>query len=143
MTTYMLAELLDKRNELAGKIVQTENLVRELRADLAHVEAAIRILRPGTELPRIVRKRLMNRPHYFRRGELTRLLLHWLGERGADPFTVDDVMPLVVGKRQLSLAERTAVRTTIHTAFNKMERRGAAARVASTGRIVRWRATAA
>lgn len=48
MTTYTIKELFDKRAELAGLIVQAEKQARQLRADLAHVEAAIRILRPGT-----------------------------------------------------------------------------------------------
>jgi len=51
MTTYTLTELSDKRNELAGLIEQAEKQARQYRADLAHVEAVIRILRPGTELP--------------------------------------------------------------------------------------------
>lgn len=51
MTTYTLSELFDKRNELAGLILQAEQQARALRADLAHVEATIRILRPGIDCP--------------------------------------------------------------------------------------------
>ena len=39
MTTFALAELFDKRAELAGQIVQAEKQARQLRADLMHVEA--------------------------------------------------------------------------------------------------------
>jgi len=58
MTTYTLAELFDKRNEIAGTIIQLEKQVRALRADLGHIEVTIRILRPGTELPKVVPKRV-------------------------------------------------------------------------------------
>lgn len=44
MTTYTLTELFDKRNELAGEILQAEKRARQLRADLAHVEATRRSL---------------------------------------------------------------------------------------------------
>ena len=69
MTTYTLTELFSKRAEIAGLIVQTEKQVRQLRADLAHVEATIRILRPGTELPKLVPRRVEFRPRYFKRGQ--------------------------------------------------------------------------
>lgn len=45
---------------------------------LAHVEAAIRILRPGIDLPKVVPRRVEFRPRYFKRGELTRLILDYL-----------------------------------------------------------------
>jgi hypothetical protein len=53
-------------------ILQAELCARQLRADLAHVEATIRILRPGIELGKVVPKRVEYRPRYFKRGELTR-----------------------------------------------------------------------
>jgi hypothetical protein len=58
MTTYTLTELFDKRSELAGLIEQAEKQAKQYREDLAHVEATIRILRPGIELPKIVKKRV-------------------------------------------------------------------------------------
>jgi hypothetical protein len=74
--------LCDKRAEIAGQIVQAETPARQLRADLAHVEATIRILRPGTELPKIVPKQVEFRPRYFKRGQLTRLIRDHLREQG-------------------------------------------------------------
>lgn len=50
MTTYALAALFEKRAELAGQIIQAEKHARQLRDDLPHVEAVIRILQPGIEL---------------------------------------------------------------------------------------------
>lgn len=138
MTTYTLAELFDKRNELAGLILQTEKRSRELRADLAHIEAAIRILRPGAKLPKIVPKRVEYRPRYFKRGQLTRLLLDYIREHGGEPITVEAVMPLVIGERQLTAAERASVATTVHQALRKIEKRGIVERLPYIGRTVRW-----
>src|SRR5216684_3449074 len=114
MTTYTLTELFSKRAEIAGLIVQAEKQVRELRADLAHVEAAICILRPGTELPKIVPKRAEFRPRYFRRGQLTRLLLDYIREHAGEPFGVPNIMPLVIGDRTLTQPERASISTTVH-----------------------------
>ncbi len=140
MTSYTLTELFDKRNELAGLIVQAEKRAKELRADLEHIEAAIRILRPGIELPKIVAKRVEYRPRYFKRGQLTRLCLDFIRER-TEPFTVEDLMPLAVGDRQLTQAERASVKTAVHQALHKIAKRGTIERVAAEGRLVRWKAT--
>jgi len=139
MTTYTLGELFDKRAELAGLILQAEKRARELRADLAHVEATIRILRPGIELPKVVPKRVEFRPRYYRRGELTRLLLNYIREHADEPITVEAVMPTVIAGRSLSQAARNSVATTVHTALNKLAKRGTIERIASEGRVVRWK----
>ncbi len=139
MTSYTLTELFDKRSELAGLIAQAEKRAKELRADLAHVEAAIRILRPGIELPKIVPKRVEYRPRYFKRGQLTRLCLDYIREHAGEPITVADVLPLAVGERTLTQAERASVSTAVHQALHKIAKRGTIQRIASAGRIIRWR----
>jgi hypothetical protein len=139
MTTYTLTELFDKRSELAGLILQAELRARQLRADLAHVEATIRILRPGIELPKVVPKRVEYRPRYFKRGELTRLILDYIRQHAGEPITVADILPLAVGDRSLSQAERASVATTIHQALHKIAKRGTIERITSEGRAVRWK----
>src|SRR5271169_4948687 len=142
MTTYTLTELFDKRNELAGEILQAEKRARELRADLAHVEAAIRILRPGIELPKIVAKRVEYRPRYFKRGQLTRLILDYTRQHAGEPITVADIMPLAIGERKLSHRDQEILRTSIqHTALHKIAQRGTIERIAPVGRMVRWQST--
>lgn len=139
MTTYTLTELYDKRAELAGLILQAEKRARELRAELTHIEAAIRILRPGTDLPKLVPKRVEFRPRYFKRGQLTKLLFNYLREHAGQPVTVDDILPLAIGDRVLSAREKEILRNTIHTAIHKMTKRGIVERLPAQGRVVRWR----
>lgn len=38
MTTHTVSELYEKRNELAGQIVQAEKTAKQLRSDLASIE---------------------------------------------------------------------------------------------------------
>jgi hypothetical protein len=54
MTTHTVSELYEKRNELAGQIIQTEKLAKQLRADITSIDNAIRVMRPGAELPKII-----------------------------------------------------------------------------------------
>lgn len=139
MTTFALSELFDKRAEIAGQIIQLEKQVRQLRADLAHVEAAIRIIRPGTELPKVVPRRVEYRPRFFKRGQLTRLCLDCLREHPGQPVTVSDILPLAIGERDLTARDQEILRTTIHQAMHKLAKRGTIDRLPSQGRIARWR----
>jgi hypothetical protein len=142
MTTYTLSELFDKRAEIAGEILQAEKRARELRADLVHVEATIRILRPGIELPKIVPKRVEFRPRHFKRGELTRLCLNYIREHAGEPITVSDILPLAIGDRELNHRDQEIRRVTIHQALHKIAKRGTLERIAPVGRIVRWQTSA-
>ena len=133
MTSYTLTELHDKRAELAGEILQAEKRARELRADLAHVEAATRILRPGTELPKVVPKRVEFRPRYFKGGQLTRSCLDYIRTHAGEPIAVADILPLAIDGRSLTQAEHASVRTAVHQALHKIEKRGTIERIASEG----------
>src|SRR6266851_5555942 len=124
MTSYTLTELFDKRTELAGEIIQAERRAKDLRADLAHVEAAIRILRPDAELPKLVPKRVEFRPRYFKRGQLTRLIRDHIREHAGLPVAVADIMPAAVGDRTLNSAEYRRVEIVVYEALKKLAKRG-------------------
>jgi hypothetical protein len=138
MTTFALAELFDKRAELAGQIVQAEKLARQLRADLAHVEAAIRILRPGIELPKVVPRHVEFRPRYFKRGQLTRLILDYLRERAGESVAVADIMPVAVGDRTLNSAEYRRVEIVTYEALHKLAKRGTVRQTSQGAKAARF-----
>jgi hypothetical protein len=65
------------------------------------------------------------------------LILDWIRQHGSQPFTVDDVLPVAVGERDLSHRDKEILRTSIHTVLNKLAKRGTIERIAPMGRIVR------
>lgn len=142
MTTQTLAELHDKRAELAGLIIQVEKQARQLRADLAHVEAAIRILRPGVELEKVVPRRVEFRPRYFKRGELTRLVLGFMREHAGQTVAVADIMPRAAGDRNLNPADYRRVEVVVYEALKKLAKRGAAQQTGQGTKAARWRLSA-
>ena len=111
MTTFALAELIDKRAELAGEIIQAEKRVPELRADLAHVEATIRILRPGIELGKVVPRRIEFRPRYFKRGTLAKLILDYMRQHAGETVAVSDILPAAIGDHSLILLNISGLRS--------------------------------
>jgi hypothetical protein len=139
MTTFALSELFDKRAEIAGQIVQAEKLARQLRADLAHVEAAIRILRPGIDLPKIVPKRVEFRPRFFKRGALARLCLDYMREHAGGIVAIADMMPLAVADRSLNTAEYNRLAVGVYEALRRMERKRLVTREGEGWRNAKWR----
>jgi hypothetical protein len=139
MTTATLAELHDKRAELAGQIIQAEKLARQLRNDLAHVEAAIRILRPGIELGKVVPKRVEYRPRYFKRGDLARLIRDYMREHAGQPVAAADILPLAIGDRILNPAEHNRVAVGIYEALRRLERKGVVVRDGEGWKAASWR----
>ena len=76
MTDLAVSALSRKRAELAGEIIAREAALDQLRADLAHLDAAIRIMCPDAE-PELIRPRKPSRKgcDWFGRQELPRLIL--------------------------------------------------------------------
>ncbi|HEX3860360.1 MAG TPA: hypothetical protein VHY35_01555 [Stellaceae bacterium] len=138
MTTYTISELHDKRSELAGEIIQTEKRVKQLRDDLAHVEATIRILRPGIDLPKLVPKRVEYRPRYFKRGALALTIRNYMREHGEEPVAVVDMMPLAIGERTINPAEYQKIAIGVYDALRRMERKGSVQRVGQGWKVARW-----
>ena len=70
------AALSRKRAELAGQIIARAGALDQLRADLAHLVAAIRIMYPDAE-PELIRAKKPSRKgcDWFGRQELPRLVL--------------------------------------------------------------------
>jgi hypothetical protein len=89
--TFIISGLRDKRSELAGQIVELEKQAMRLRADLAHVEATLRIFDPSAELERVVPRKLDNRAKWFKNGELSRHCREFLRLAGDRVVSADDI----------------------------------------------------
>ena len=124
MTTFALSELNEKRAELAGEIILAEKRVRQLRADLAHVEAAIRILRPGIELKKVVPRDVEFRPRHFKRGQLSRLIADFMRDHVGTSVAVADIMPVAVGDRLPNSGEYRRIEVVVYEAMKKLAKRG-------------------
>ncbi len=75
------AALIRNRAELAGEIEAQDATLAQFRADLMHLDAAIRIMSPGTD-PEAIRPKKPSRKGCdgFGRGELARMVLDVLRE---------------------------------------------------------------
>ena len=55
-STWVLSGLVEKRAELAGEIRQAEDRLEQLRSDILHLDATIRLIDPSYHTDAIVPK---------------------------------------------------------------------------------------
>jgi len=80
-----VSALVNIRAEIAGMIARAEQQLGQFRADLVHLDAAIRLFAPRMEPKLIPAKRIRQSDLWFEQGELPRCVLDAL--RRADEPT--------------------------------------------------------
>jgi hypothetical protein len=80
--SHVVSALVAKRAELAGQIQALDKQVAQLRADLVHVDAVLRMFAPTADPAAIPAKRPYRRRRWFKNGELPRRILDTL--RGSE-----------------------------------------------------------
>ena len=109
MSEHTITVLSRKRAELAGEIEARASALDQLRADLAHLDAAIRIMCPEAE-PELIQPKKPSRKgcDWFGRQELPRLVLGSL--RGAEqPLSCIEIASAVMACKGLDAADHTAL----------------------------------
>jgi hypothetical protein len=100
--------LIAKRAEIAGHIDMMQREMRDLVAQISHIDAAIRIFDPNVDLGDI-KPRLPPRFHAFK-GELSRIILNALRESGK-PLPVSDLTLMVAAGRAINPDDKPFMRT--------------------------------
>ena len=139
MTNFALSALSRKRAELAGEIIARAAALDQLRADLAHLDAAIRIMCPDAE-PELIRPTKPSRKgcDWFGRGELARAVFDVL--RGAaEPLEGMKIARAVMDAKGLPV-DAVALRRVAGMVKGALHRRdGRIVERVENGRDVRWR----
>jgi hypothetical protein len=72
---HAVSRLISKRAELAGMIAHLEQEIDQCRADLTHIDGALRVPRTDFDPETIPPRRRYARTRYFARNELSRLCM--------------------------------------------------------------------
>jgi hypothetical protein len=137
--SYCLSGLIEKRAELAGEIEAMQARLDQMRADLVHLDAAIRIFGPDAE-PEAIRPKKPSRKgcDWFGRGELGRLVLEALRD-AREPMTTAEVTRAVMERRGMSAgdaASRRRIEGMVKGALGRRE--GRMVERATNGRLSAW-----
>ncbi|HEY3909551.1 MAG TPA: hypothetical protein VGM07_06640 [Stellaceae bacterium] len=133
--------LCDKRAEVALQLSEMERRQDQLRAELVHIDAVLRLFRPDLDPADIpARKRRHARSDYFAHGEITRRAYDAM--RSGVIVAAADIASLAMADKGLDGANDAKTRADfvrrITMQLNAMARDGRVAKVGS-GRGVKWK----
>jgi hypothetical protein len=135
---HVIGALRNKRAELAGMLRQLEQQLGQQRANLAHVDATMRLFDPDIRPKDIRPKQPRERNAWFRQGECLRLIYDELRE-ATQPVTTRELAERIMRVKAIPAADndrRERVQKTLLSSLNRA--RETIARVETAG-VVRWR----
>lgn len=91
---HTIHALRRKRAEVSGQVVRAEEALAQLRADLLHVDAVLRMFDPDADPDAIKPLRDAIRSEFFAPNELNRLVLQLIRHRG--PISTPDLCRAVM-----------------------------------------------
>jgi hypothetical protein len=142
MAEHGLAVLTRKRAELAGEVRLAEERLEQLRADVLHLGASIRIVDPSYHADAIVPKVRRQRRGWFGNGELLRMVLETL-RRAPEPLTAREAAVALIGRKGFDATDAATVRLVEKRVDATVRRReGLVERVVYGPRSVGWRVAA-
>jgi hypothetical protein len=134
---HVIGALRDKRSELDGMLRQLEQQLVLQRANLAHVDATMRLFDPDIRPNDIRPKQPRERNVWFRQGECLRLIYDELRE-ATQPATTRELAERIMRVKAIPAADdcRERVQKTLLASLNRAKQ--TIARVETAG-VVRWR----
>jgi hypothetical protein len=136
--SHVVGALRNKRAELTGILRQLEQQLVQQRADLAHLDAAMRLFDPEIRPNDIRPKQPRARNVWFRPGECLRLIYDALRE-ATQPVTTRELAERIMRVKAMPAADdrrRELVQKTLLGSLNRAKK--TIARVEAAG-VVSWR----
>ena len=135
---HVIGALRNKHAELAGVLRQLEQQLVQQRADLAHVDATMRLFDPDIRPNDIRAKQPRARNAWFRPGECLRLIYDELRE-ATQPVTTRELAERVMQAKAIPAADndrRERIQKTLLGSLNRAKQTIARVEIAGA---VRWR----
>src|SRR5437879_6051837 len=141
VTDPVISGLIEKRRQLAGIIDEMQRQLDQHRADLVHIDGALRVLAADLDPETIRPKRAYRRNRYFARNELSRLCLGVLRTAAGELLSTDDIAGRVIAAKGFDAGDailRAAIREQVGSTVKRLHRSGA---IESTGagRASKWK----
>jgi hypothetical protein len=138
---HVFAGLIEKRRELAGVIDTLQQQLDQHRADLTHIDGALRGLATDLDLETIRPKRAYRRTRYFARNELSRLCFGVLRTAPGELLSTDDIAGRVIAAKGFDGGDailRAAIREQVGSTVKRLHREGAIDNIGA-GRASTWK----
>lgn len=138
--THVVSALRAKRAEVSGYIHDLEKKVKRMRANLAHIDATIRVFAPDLNPDSIPPKRRYRRSRYFAKGELSRRCLDMLRVAAGVPIAATEIARAAMANKGMSVddtAQLQGVTEMVLLSLGRLRRRGAVTKT-GTSRDAKW-----
>jgi hypothetical protein len=124
-TSPVINSLRRKRAEISGSIRELDARIHDLRRDLAHIDATLKLFDPSIE-PRAIKPVRPWRPanRIFERKELTVRVLTALREAEGAPLTLEAIAERIVRDKHLESVAGATVRRVSAIALRALVKRG-------------------
>jgi len=135
---HVIGALRNKRAELAGVLRQLEQQLGQQRANLAHLDATMRLFNPDIRPNDIRPKQPRARSAWFRPGECLRLIYDEL-RKATQPLTTRELAERIMRLKAIPVADnqsRERIQKTLLGSLNRAKQ--TIARVEIAG-VVSWR----
>lgn len=103
--SHVISALVEKRAEIAGKIIAYREDIELMEAALKHIDGSIKVFSPDYDLRTIPSKRTYKKNENFKHGEFQRLMLQIIRE-SPTPLSGREITEKII--RLKSLEETTA-----------------------------------
>lgn len=139
MSDHVIAGLLKRRSELAGRAEEMQRQFRQLLDDIDNLDATLRIFQPDIDLEEIKPTPLPPRfPAY--KGEIARIVLTALRQT-TNPMTTRDLTMLVMTERGLNIRDKKlqgAMAKRTGACLEQYRNRGLIKSERHAGNVVTW-----
>jgi hypothetical protein len=125
---HVIAGLIEKRRELAGVIDELQRRLDQHRADLTHIDGALRVLATDLAPETIKPKRVYRRNRYFALNKLSRLCLGVLRTTAGELVSTDDIAGQVIAAKGFDAGDamlHAAIRDQVGSIVKRLHRNGA------------------
>ena len=138
--TYAISDLIEKRRELSGQVEHYKDQIKVVKADLAAIDAAIKIFDPEFDLRTIKPKGIRSINQFFAHGESTTLLMDLLRE-AAKPLTTTEIVDEAASRKGYSFdnIDRRSFTASIFTTLKRLEEKEVAEQSGKQGLAVLWK----
>ena len=141
---HVVTGLIERRRELAGVIDDMQRRLDQHRADLTHIDGALRVLATDLDPETLRPKRVYRRNRYFARNELSRLCLGVLRTAAGELLSTDDITGRVIAAKSFDHGDailRGAIREQIGLTVKRLHRDGTIENIGA-GRASKWKLAA-
>jgi hypothetical protein len=138
---HVVSGLIEKRRQLAGIIDEMQRQLDQYRADLTHIDGALRVLASDLDPETLRPKRAYRRNRYFARNELSRLCLGVLRTAAGELLSTDDIAGRVIAGKGFDSGDailRAAIRDQVGSTVKRLHRTGAIKNIGA-GRASKWK----